>query len=171
MRRLLALLIVFVMASAASAAYMDIAVNGTPWTGELIQYSDIVEFKLIDDRGSGFMTGTISSPSFINVSLGDSYSHTWYAPPMGDWSFTPAGDGYDSSGTAMWIGGMLPANGVIFTHEFHVPYIEWGTVITVDYSILYSINTVADQVEFIPEPATIGLLAFGAFSLLRRRRK
>ncbi len=176
MKRILALLIVLAMASVASAASIDIAVNGLAYTGDDVYGSDIITIILMDDGSDGSATQTLGS-SYINVGIADSWSHTFYATPMGGWTFVAAGDGYTSSGTGMWIGGSLPQDGEVFVHEFHVPYdLEFSTEILVEYDIIYNRVPGEEQsgsilLHVAPEPTTIGLLGLGALSLLRRRRK
>jgi hypothetical protein len=175
MKRVIALLIVFAMASAASAASVEVRLNGAPMTGNEVQFSDIITIVLVDDGSDGTATQTLNA-SFINVSAADDYSHTWYAAPFGGWSFTPEGAGYTSGGNGIWIGGQLPANGEIFVHEFHVPDLPFSTEIAVDYNIDYLRLVPEDKagqmlLHVTPEPMTIGLLGLGALGLLRRRRK
>jgi hypothetical protein len=175
MKKLLTLFLVLAMASITSAASLDFAVNGGAYVGQDVMGSDIVTLTLMDDRGATFLAGAIDT-SNINVSIGDNYSHTFFlAPNMGGWTFTPVGDGYTSVGSAIWFGGLLPADGVIFTHEFHVPDgLAFSTNITVDYDINYSIagGDVAGQavLHVVPEPMTLGLLGLGGL-FLRRRKK
>ena len=177
MKRILALLIVCAMTSAASAAFVDIRVDGNPWDGGDVAPSSIVQVVLVDDVDNALrtQTGTLDA-STINVSAGDNYSHTFYlTPSMGGWAFTPAGDGYTSIGSGVWFGGSLPVNDEVFVHEFHVPDgMEFSDEILIDYNIAYQFLTGQQGgvvLHVIPEPATIALLGIGALSLLRRRRK
>jgi hypothetical protein len=175
MKRVLALLIVCAMASAASAATVEILRNGEALVGSEVEASDLIQIRLIDDGSDGTATQVLGN-SAINVSTSDSYSHTFYAPPsMGGWTFTPAGDGYTSIGAGTWFGGQLPQDGIFFTHEFHITG-EFSDEVLVDYDIVYS--RITDQtgsgqllLHVVPEPTTIALLGIGALSLLRRRRK
>jgi hypothetical protein len=169
MKRILALFIVCAMVSTASAV-TELTMNVDQ--GQDVAPSDIIVLQFKDLTGA--MTGGIAVGSYINVSAGDNAVHTWYAPPVGGWTIVPAGDGYTSSGNALWIGSPVPADDVIFTHEFHVPDgLQASDEILIDYNIAYSGGAQAGQImlHVIPEPATIALLGLGALSLLRRRRK
>jgi hypothetical protein len=175
MKRLLVLLIVFAMTSAASAATVDILVNGAPWMGDDVAPSDIVTLLLNDSARAGLLVGALNTSS-IDVSQADNASHTFFqAPSIGGWDITPGGAGYTSSGAGTWFGVTLPQDGIVFVHEFHVPDNALPSdEIFVDLAVAYQFvdesGTGRVVMHVIPEPATIALLGLGALSLLRRRK-
>jgi hypothetical protein len=142
MKRLSVLLIVFAMSSTASAAaFMEITVNGMPYTGQDVEASDIVGLILIDD---GFPPQNTSG--YIDVSHGGNGPHMWGPCMTGSWDFTPVGDGYTSSGSAFFNPQGPLCDDFIFVHEFHVPDgLEASDNINISYYIIYGAQVISDN--------------------------
>lgn len=179
MKNVLAFALVLGISSVASAAMVfDVQVNGQPWQGGDVKYSDVITVRLISDTdgapfaGGGFgdYTVDVSDGDLQEAALGADAAVLSIVP-----SATPTQRtrGFSVLFTGSNFGATVPAGeyGLIV---FHVPDLPNSSYIDVA-NTLGSWNGSFDdrpavRLHVIPEPMTLSLLGLGGLGLLRRRR-
>jgi hypothetical protein len=168
-------LIVVIFAGSAGAATWEVLQNGNPYsTGMHFLPSDIFRITLVEPvsgyGGFGDFTVNVSIGSYEADSLGF-HAGPWVLPPAGN--VTPVDAGFDVYAAGS---GFPSPTGDIMWFEFHVPEgIDEGTEIVISHVLgswnnVFPPDAIEDAIIRIPEPMTIGLLAFGALGLMRHRK-
>lgn len=180
MKKLLALVMVLVVASVVSA--------GVEWTftsgaaGDTVTISLVttdattvkgVALPLISDGGAG----GFAANGAVNASLSSGLDNGYNGATLASWGFTgTAGDWGAASGTAL-----TGVAGVIFSYDYTIDAAFVGDSITfavsnleglMDYQVLTSDGSVAASsfaMSVVPEPMTLGLLGLGGLFLRRRK--
>jgi hypothetical protein len=174
MKKLLALVLILAMTSVASAALVEIFVNGDPYTGQDVEGSDIITFLFSEDAMVFGGFGDLQ----LNVDHGDYVADSaWINPGFtvipGDIAVQPVGDGFD---VFVYGQGFPAPTGDLMGFDFHVPYdLEESALITISHVAGNWNNLLPGQLmddivlHVVPEPMTIALLGLGGLFLRRRR--
>ena len=186
MKKLLTILLVLAMASAASASAIWLEVDPQD-AKDSYQYSDVITINVVADFAVAGMTTNIGADNGTAQAVG-----TLHPNLMTGLNY--AGDLVNAggvlikniAGAAAFGAPAAPAGAVLYTFEFHVPDVEDSTYITIDditdYTTSPPMSTTANSSDFsvyltdmgsvtihVPEPMTIALLGLGGLFLRRRR--
>jgi hypothetical protein len=178
MKRILALVLVLIMASCASAALvMDIIDNNPDTPG--LQPSDIITINLREEVLPGQMQPWSVDPLFtMTLSNGDYIIDTFYVvpPSIPGVAFTVTPDptgGFSVSGSGSYVFVAVPADGIVLTFDFHIPdYKKYSDIIHIDLQGLYGqqdLSGLSTEIHVTPEPITVALLGLGGLFLRRRK--
>lgn len=156
---------------------LDILVNGTPWDGGSVTFSDEISVSFVEK-------GPVTAPgSFSVFELGidpagyiaDSFMY--HLPPGmlgGVLELSETDTGLKIAGGALYSPATpLPGNGVLFEVKFHVPELNYSDYIEIPVSGGYGAadaSGLTTRIHYVPEPMTIALLGLGGLALLRRRK-
>jgi hypothetical protein len=185
MKKLLAVMLVFGMASFANAMTLQISVDGNPdpvdtqimlAPSETIMLNihspdgyasgDDVYFALIVDPQYGTITGgmvTAAAPPDSGIYGYDALAN----------GLSPGGVDDGPWGAVMNIAGTAVAPGVYLDEFiFHCEALNYDTIVSLWSTPDFATFTLEDQLTIhnIPEPATMALLSLGGLFLLRRRK-
>lgn len=197
MKKILSVFLVLAMASVASAASVWFVVDPLDAKDHYTP-SDIIKINVLADfevRGFNVMAMVANDGTAENNAQEDGlglHPNFLQEPEKnGTIMNTPLDGGvlliYDISGTVPYGAPLVPVEAVLYSFEFHVPYVDDSTWITIDdytdnsalppiyttvFDAYYVIN-ISDigpaMIHVIPEPITIVLLGLGALFLRRRK--
>jgi len=186
MKKLFVLVLVLAISTMATAATVDLVVLQPP-----AEYnpSDTITIGLV---AAGFTLGAPTGVHQIDIATVTTDNDGTASNPALVTALTGAGVFYH--GTPINSGGILIqtvkggtaiadqlgiGTGDLWTFEFHVPEVDWSTIITIDLTGLQIKNKFGQplaytyggplEIHVVPEPMTIALLRIGGLFLRRRK--